>query len=196
MSSLEQPCCFILLPSVSFLEGIRAAGRPASSVGPYRRGREELASHRYHCPPPPTTTPLRHTHTHLSQPRLTLNPPKILLRFHLGFTHPSEFLSSYSFYSCLFLSLSCCLKDDFNFFKRFFTHTYTHTHPSSSLREQGVKARLVWSTRPRRERPNRICCVSVSFSLSRPALLWKMILWARCLLDGVSLPHAPHFLFT
>lgn len=32
-------------------------------------------------------------------------------------------------------------------------------------------------------------CLSFCFSLSRPVLRWKMILWARCLLDGVSSPH-------
>lgn len=96
------------------LEGIRAAGQPASSVGLYRRGREELAIHRWHS---------HYTHT---STRLTLNPTKT--NFHLGFTRLSEFLSPF------FLSFFYWLKGDLKKKKNF--HTF-FLFPPSSKRKQG-----------------------------------------------------------
>ncbi len=61
---------------------------------------------------------------------------------------------------------------------------------TNSERKQMKLRRALEDERTETERcPNRISFVPFCFSFSRLVLLWKMILSARCPLDGVSLPN-------
>lgn len=147
---------------------IRAAGRPAPSVAPRRCYREE--------PSPPSTTTtttsfcLSNTLTLQSGPwdLISYFGKALNSRFHLNFSG-----SSFKFYSLKSFLKSSSKKPGLQTDEIHFV-----------LWKPGITLR-----KSREESDRKVSWLCLCFSLSRPALQWKMTRWARCLLDGVSLPH-------